>query len=103
MHQELGYHPCDADIDLWMKAWHKPEDKLQYYSYILCYVDDILCIHHDPDNVLNKVNGYVPLKPRSVGIANCYLSMKLKHMQLHNGIWPWSMSPSNYIQGAVRV
>ena len=42
-----------------------PEDKLEYYSYILCYVDDILCIHNDQDNVLNKLNGYVPLKPGS--------------------------------------
>ena len=59
----LGYWSCDADPDLWRKAEYKPEDKLEYYSYILCYVNDILCIHHDPDDVLNKLNGYMPLKP----------------------------------------
>ena len=37
--QELGYYPCDTDPDLWMKVQYRPEDKLQYYSYILCYVD----------------------------------------------------------------
>ena len=37
-----------------MKIDHRPEDKLEYFSYILCYVDDILCIYHDPDNVLNQ-------------------------------------------------
>ena len=57
---------CDADPNLWMKAEYRPEDKLEYYSYILCYVDDILCIHHDPDDVLNKLNGYMPLQPSSV-------------------------------------
>ena len=41
-----------------MKAQYRPEDKLQYYSYILCYANDILCIH-DPDDVLNKLNGYM--------------------------------------------
>ena len=49
-----------------MKAEYRPEDKLEYISYIFCYVDDILCIHHDPDNVLNKLNKYMLLKPGSI-------------------------------------
>ena len=83
--QKLGYHPCDADPDLWM-AHFRSEDKLQYYSYILCYVADILCIHHDPDSVLNKLNGYVSLKPGSVGSPYMYLGTKVNCKQLHNGI-----------------
>ena len=55
--QELGYQSCNADPDLWMKAEYRPEDELKYYSYILCYVDDILCIHHDLKDVLNKLSG----------------------------------------------
>ena len=31
------------------------------------------------------------------------LGTKLKHMQLHNGIWTWLMSPSKYVQEAVRM
>ena len=38
----------------------------------------ILCIHHDTDNVLNILIGYVPLKPSSVGSPNMYWSTKLK-------------------------
>ena len=75
---ELGYKSCDADPDMWMKNEYRPKYKLEYYSYILCYVDDILCIHHDPDDILNKHNRYVPLKP---------MGTRLKHMQQHNGIW----------------
>ena len=74
-----------------------------YYTYILCYVDDILCIYHDQDNVLNKLNMYLMLKPGSVGSPDMYLDTKLKSMQLHNGIWAWSMSPSKYAQEAVRI
>ena len=101
--QKLQYQSYDAELDLWMKAQYRPDDKLQYYSYILCYVDDILCIHHSPDDVLNELNDNVPLKPGSVGSPNMYLGTKLKCMQLHNGIWAWSMSPSKYIQEAIRI
>ncbi|KAL7461107.1 hypothetical protein ACHAXS_003421, partial [Conticribra weissflogii] len=45
--RQLGYESNKADPDLWMKVCtrqteHGPE---KYYSYILVYVDDILCIH----------------------------------------------------------
>ena len=58
----------------------------------LIFVDNILCIHNGPDDVLNTLNGYVPLKPSSVGSPDMYLEKKHKHMQLHNGIWAWSMN-----------
>ena len=86
-----------------MKAQWRPEDKLEHYLYILCYVDDILCIHHNLVDTLNKLNRYVPLKPESVRNPEMYLGTKLKHMQLHNGIWAWSMSPSKYVQEAVWI
>ena len=86
-----------------MKAQYRSDDELPYYSYILSNADGILCTHHDSDDVLNKWNGYVPLKPRSVGSPDMYLGTKLKCMQLHNVIWAWSMSPSKYVQEAVRI
>ena len=66
-------------------------------------MNDILSIHHEQNHVLNKLNGYVPLTPGLVGSPNLYLGTKLKHMHLHNGIWAWSMSPSKYVQEAVRI
>ena len=35
-------------------------------------MDDILCIHNDLDDVLSKLNRYVPLKPGSVGSPAIY-------------------------------
>ena len=32
-----------------------------------------------------------------------YLGTKLKHMELHNNIFAWTMSPSKYVQKAVRI
>ena len=60
-------------------------------------MDDIYCMHCDPDNVLNKLKGYVPLKPSSVGSLDMYLSTKIKYMQLDNDIWAWSMNTSKYV------
>ena len=53
--------------------------------------------------MLNKLNRYVLLKPWSLGCPHMYLGMKLKQMQLHNGIWAWSKSPSKYVKQAVRI
>ncbi len=83
MHQ-MGYTSCKADPDLWYKAETRPDDKFRYYAYILCYVDNILCVQHGPMTVLNMINGYMPLKPSSVGIL------------------AWGLSPSKYVAQAVK-
>ena len=57
-------------------------------------MDDIFCIHHDPDNIL---------KPGSVGSLDIHLDNILKQMQLYCGIWVWSMSPSKYVNVAARI
>jgi hypothetical protein len=75
---------------------------VQYYTYILCYVDDILCIHHDPMSVMNKINSYLSLKPSSVGDPDIYLGAKLKQTQLPNGVMAWGLSPSKYAFQAVK-
>ena len=51
----MGYTPCRGDNDIWMK----PEidlDRDEYYSYILCYVDDVLVLHHDAMTTLMKMD-----------------------------------------------
>ena len=53
--ESLGYQSCKADPDLWLKPELRPEDGAKYYPYILCYVDDILCIHHNADSVLKSI------------------------------------------------
>jgi hypothetical protein len=84
--RQMGYSSCKADPDLWLKAVTRPDDNVRYYAYILCYVDDILCIHHDPMSVMNEINGYLPLKPSSVGDPDIYLGAKLKQTRLPNGV-----------------
>ena len=60
----------------------KPEidpDGDKYYSYILCYVDDVLVLHHDTMTTLMKIEKYFKLKLSSIGDPDIYLSAKLKY------------------------
>ena len=61
----LGYKPCLADPDIWLKAQN--QDDIDYYSYILCYVDDIMVIHHDTRPILDRIEKLMKLKESSVG------------------------------------
>ena len=76
--RQMSYTSCKADPDLWYKAETRPDDNFRYYAYILCYIDVILCVHHNPMTVLNSINAYMPLKPSLVGDPDIYLGAKLK-------------------------
>jgi hypothetical protein len=100
--RQMRYTSCKADPNLWYKAETRPSDNFRYYAYILCYVDDILCMHHEPMTILDKINEYIPLKPSSVGNPDIYLGAKLRQTRLPNGVWAWGLSPSKYITQAVE-
>jgi hypothetical protein len=99
---QKGYGSCKADPDLWLKAVTRPEDNVRYYPYILCYVDDIQCIYHNPMSVINEINKYLPLKPSSVSNPDIYLGAKLKETRLPNGVMVWGLSPSKHVVQAVK-
>ena len=61
--ESMRYESCKADPQLWLKQEIRPEDGVQYYSYLLCYVADIHCIHHNADAVLKLLHKSFPLKP----------------------------------------
>ena len=102
MHQ-LGYVQCKADHDLWMKPMVRPDDGLKYYAYILLYVDDALCVHHDGVKALEELDYFFKMKDNSIGDPEMYLGAKIKKMVLPNGVEAWAMSPSKYVQNAIRT
>jgi hypothetical protein len=53
-------------------------------------------------SVIKEINGYLPLKPSSVGNPDIYLGTKLKVTQLPNGVTAWGLSPSKYVVQAVK-
>ena len=96
----LGYKPCLADPNLWLKS--QIQDGIDCYSYILCYVDEIMLIHHDARSILDRIDKFMNLKEISVGDPDIYLGANLKKVQMDNDVWCWSISPSKYVQEAVR-
>jgi hypothetical protein len=99
--KHLGWHPCRADRYLWMKAETLPDDGVLCWAYILIYVYDILCVHHDPGSPLEKLDEYFKMKEGSIQVPTLYLGAKLKNTVLPNGVVAWGMSYRKYVQSAV--
>jgi hypothetical protein len=98
----LGWEPCCAGRDLWMKAETRHSDGVRYWAYILIYVDDILCVHHDPGTPLAKLDDYFKMKEGSIQFPTFYLGAKLKKNVPPNGVISWGMSSRKYVQYAVH-
>ena len=41
----------------------RPDDGLNYYAFVLIYVDDVVVIHHDAYSVLSRTDDYFKLNP----------------------------------------
>ena len=52
LEKELGFKSTVADPDVWRRPAIKPDGEI-YYEYVLCYVDDVLAISHEPGNEAN--------------------------------------------------
>ena len=74
--ESLGYQSCKADPNLWLKPEIRPEDGVTYYSYLLCNVDYILCIHHNVDAMLERLHKSFQLK-LGFGNPDIYVGAKL--------------------------
>jgi nitric oxide synthase oxygenase domain/subunit len=90
----LGWNPCLAGRDLWMKEEKRPDDGVKYWAYILIYVDDIVCVHHDPGTSLAQIDKYFKMKPGSIMEPTFYLGAKLKKTVMPNGMVAWGMISS---------
>jgi hypothetical protein len=98
----LGYTPCLADPDVWMRPARQP-DGTACYEYILLYVDDALAIGVDAEKMLREEIGrYFELKEESIGPPTIYLGGRMRHVILDNGMKAWGISSSQYVQAAVR-
>lgn len=58
----LGFEPCKADPDLWMRLATRADDT-EYYKYVLLYVDDCLAISVEPKRIIeNKIGKHFQMK-----------------------------------------
>ena len=50
--ETLGFESTMADPDVYRKPMLKPNGE-KYYAYMVCYVDNIICLHHNPKQVID--------------------------------------------------
>ena len=87
----LGFSPCKADPDVWMRA-SKREDNTDYWEYVLLYVDDCLCISTHPEKIIREEIGkYFLMKEASIGTPDIYLGGKVSQVELETGEVCWSL------------
>lgn len=98
--RSMEYRPSYADPDVWMRPAVKP-DGYKYYEYILTYVDDILCISHNPMTSMEMIRGKFKLKGDKVAPPKDYLGAVLEPMTNDAGTTCWSQSSDKYVAAAV--
>ena len=97
---DIGFKSSVADPDVWMRPAAKPNGE-RYYEYILCYVDDLLCISHEAARPMKDIQSTLKFKDDKVEEPEFYLGAKLQKKDL-NGRKVWTMSSTDYIKSAVE-
>jgi hypothetical protein len=104
---EAGFKNSKADPDVWMRKAQKPNGFV-YWEYILCYVDDILAISHNPRSILDSIAQQVTLKPESIEEPKKYLGANISKCTIFDGNnqiplkQVWTMSAQEYIKRAIE-
>ena len=102
----LGYTMTQADNDVYMKAVTR-QDGTKYYSYLVVYVDDILCCHHDPDLIMKRINGDFRLKGDLIEDPHMYLGNDVRKWNFtnHDGSDSdcWALGSKTYVSEALRI
>jgi hypothetical protein len=88
------------DPDVWMR----PNTKwcgFKYREYVLCYVDDVLAISHEPQKIMGYLNSVYTLKAGSVGRPTTYLGCEVKQYNVHaasGSLDCWALSSDTYVK-----
>ena len=103
---ELQFEPCKADGDVWMRKATKPNGD-KYWEYILCYVDDILVVSHEPKVIMDQINEHYTLKKGSVKPPDIYLGAQIEKFKIEDSEDPdkvrWAFSSDNYVANAIQT
>jgi hypothetical protein len=59
----VGYKPCLADADVWLRPSIQESDDHEYYEYVLIYVNVILCVSYKPREAIDRIDKCLSMKP----------------------------------------
>jgi hypothetical protein len=98
---DIGHRSTIADPDVFMRKAAK-WNGFEYYEYMLTYVDDCLCVSHQPEDTMDVIGKIYDLKD-TVKPPERYLGANIKKWQLPDGQEVWSMSGKDYVKNAVKI
>ena len=75
-------------------------DGLKYYERVLVYVDNILCISHDPKATMSGIQETFKLKDDKIKKPESYLGEQLAQAMI-GGQQCWTMSSHEYVKAAI--
>ena len=104
---DLDFVPSKGDPDVWMRPATKP-DGYKHYEYIMIYVDDILCLSHQADKIMDTIDKLYRLKTdpktgKAYDKLDRYLGAKIEEYQFEDDLKSyWSISEEQYVLEAVK-
>ena len=103
---ELEYEPTKADDDVYRKVKTRENGKT-YYSYLIVYVDDVVCCDVDPGPTMSQINSDFRLKNDKIEEPKMYLGTDVKRWDFtdDNGYNNscWALGAESYIKEALRI
>ena len=103
---DLGYDPTTADPDVYRKPEVDANGK-EYYSYLIIYVDDVLCVHHHPKMIMDQIGQTFRLKNGFDEQPKTYLGTDVRNWtyERDNGTEGkcWALGSQGYVKEALRI
>jgi hypothetical protein len=96
---DLSYLPTKADPDVWIRPAVK-ENGFEYYEMTLVYVDDIMCISHDPKATMMGIQATFKLKDDKIEKPKNYLGAQIMQ-KIIDGRECWAMTSEQYVKAAI--
>ena len=98
--RDAGFRPTMADPDVWIRPAVKP-DGAKYYEIVLCYVDDVLSIGHEPMRAIDSIKSVFKLKEDKAEVPDVYLGATLEQVTTDSDVRCWTMSSVKYLKAAI--
>jgi len=97
----MNFENTRADPDVWRRKARKPSGQA-YWELVFVYVDDLLCMSHNPKDFMNALSDEYTLKKESVKEPDICLGAEISKFMFKDGSSAWSMSSTKYLKATIE-
>jgi len=76
--RDMGFFPCKAEPDIWMRQVVKSNHKESHYEYIAVYVDDLAIVSKNPKAITDTLENKHKFKLKGTGPITFHLGTNFK-------------------------